>query len=44
MRTLVGFSLNLRTKSDRKADKNDKMNTLNRVINNGDKLRKDQIS
>ena len=35
MRPLVGFSLNLRTKSDRKADKTDKMNTLNRVMNMG---------
>ena len=44
MRQLVGFSLNLRTKTGRKADKIDKMNTMNRVIYNGDKLRKDQIS
>ena len=32
MRLLVGLSLNFRTKSDKQADKNDKINTLNRVI------------
>ena len=32
MRTLVGFSLNNRTNTDRKTDKTDKLNTVNRVI------------
>ena len=33
MRTLVGFSLNFWAKTDKKADKNDKFDTLDRVIN-----------
>ena len=32
MRTLVGFSLNFWAKTDKKADKNDKFDTLDRVI------------
>ena len=33
MRSFVGFCLNFRTKSDKITDKNDKLNTLNRVMN-----------
>ena len=32
MRTLVGFRLNIRPNTDRKTDKTDKLNTVNRVI------------